>query len=119
MSVSAVRDRLDTGRWDRHFDPSAAAYPDSTEGPVSGDGAGHLSCDQAAGLFKDHRGWTLHQLRHSSLTNLVAMVTNSAQLQAKGRHRNRSVPETYTTLGDAAVGQITSCFNDRPGRWRV
>ena len=43
------------------------------------------------------------------------MGANSAQLQAKSRHRNRSVLETYTTLGDAAVSELTSWFDRPPG----
>lgn len=77
-------------------------------------GRARLSYDYAARLFKDHSGgWTLHQLRHSSLTDLAAMGANVAQLQAKSRHRSRSALETYTTLGDAAVSELTAWF-DRP-----
>lgn len=54
-------------------------------------------------------------LRHSSLTDLAAMGANSAQLQAKSRHRNRSVLETYTTLGDAEVSELTGWFDRPPG----
>ena len=78
-----------------------------------------LSYDYAARSFKDHSGgWTLHQLRHSSLTDLPEMGATSAQLQAKSRHRNRSVLETYTTLGDAAVSEVTSWFDSPPDRRR-
>ena len=30
---------------------------------------------------------------------------------SKSRHRNRSVLETYTTLGDAVVSELTSWFD--------
>jgi integrase len=79
-------------------------------------GRARISYDYAAKLFKEHSGgWTLHQLRHSSLTHLAAMGANSAQLQAKSRHRNRNILETYTKLGDAAVNELTSWF-DEAGR---
>ena len=85
--------------------------------PVTG--RARLSYEYAAKLFKHKSGgWTLHQLRHSSLTDLAAMGASSAQLQAKSRHRNRSVLETYTTLGDAAVSELTSWFDSRPERRR-
>jgi len=72
--------------------------------------------ENAARLFKDHSGgWTLHQLRHSLLTDLAAMGANSAQLQAKSRHRNRSVLQTYTTLGDTAVSELMGWFDRPPG----
>ena len=80
-------------------------------------GRARLSYDYAAKTFKEKSGgWTLHQLRHSSLTDLAAMGANSAQLQAKSRHRNRSVLETYTTLGQDAVSELTSWFDDHPAR---
>ena len=77
-------------------------------------GRARLSYDYAAKLFKEKSGgWTLHRLRHSSLTDLAVMGASSAQLQAKSRHRNRNILETYTTLGDTAVSELTSWFDNR------
>ena len=52
-------------------------------------GQARLSYRTAAAEFKRHSGgWTLHQLRHSSLTHLAEAGASAVMLQAKSRHRD-------------------------------
>ena len=54
----------------------------------------------------------------SDIDHAVEVGTKGG-LQAKSRHRNRSVLGTYTTLGDAAVSELTSWFDSpQEGRQR-
>ena len=61
--------------------------------PARGDecphtGQGRLSYERASTLFKQATGgWTLHQLRHSSLTHLGEKGASTILLQAKSRHQ--------------------------------
>ena len=49
-------------------------------------------------------GWTLHQLRHSSLTHLAEAGASAVMLQAKSRHR-----DLRTLLVYARAGRRSTC----------
>ena len=52
-------------------------------------GQARLSYRTTAAEFRKHSGdWTLHQLRHSSLTHLAEAGASAVMLQAKSRHRD-------------------------------
>ena len=57
---------------------------------------GRLSYERASTIFKQATGgWTLHQLRHSSLTHLGEQGASTILLQAKSRHQDPA-PSPYT-----------------------
>ena len=69
----------------------------------------------AAALFGRHSGgWTLHQLRHSSLTHLAEGGASAVMLQAKSRHRDLRTLGVYTRPGPEAVARLTDDQFDRP-----
>ena len=82
-------------------------------------GSARLSYETAAKLFKDTTGgtWTLHQLRHSSLTHLAESGINTEVLMAKSRHKDRRSLDIYARPGSTAVAQATATF-DNPRRRR-
>ena len=80
-------------------------------------GRTRLSYETAAKLFKRTTGgrWTLHQLRHSSLTHLAESGINTEVLMAKSRHKDRRSLDIYARPGSKAVAQATATF-DQPSR---
>jgi integrase len=91
--------------------------------PVSG--KGWLSYPRAEYLFKQaslrhdphEQGWTLHQLRHSALTNLAAAGRTAPELQAKNRHKHLATLGHYVRLGEETSARITA-ENDPHNRRR-
>ena len=89
--------------------------------PARGDecphtGRGRLSYERASTLFKQASGgWTLHQLRHSSLTHLGEKGASTILLQAKSRHQDPRTLAIYTKPGNEAIAQLTSVFDKQ--RW--
>ena len=85
--------------------------------PARGDecphtGQGRLSYERASTLFKQATGgWTLHQLRHSSLTHLGEKGASTILLQAKSRHQDPRTLAIYTKPGNEAIAQLTSAFD--------
>ena len=73
---------------------------------------GRLSYERASTIFKHTTGgWTLHQLRHSSLTHLGETGASTILLQAKSRHQDPRTLAIYTKLGTEAVAELTSTFD--------
>ena len=71
-------------------------------------GQARLAYRTAAALFGRHsEGWTLHQLRHSSLTHLAEGGASAVILQAKSRHRDIRTLSVYTRPGPEAVAHLT------------
>ena len=85
--------------------------------PARGDecphtGRGRLSYERASSLFKQATGgWTLHQLRHSSLTHLGETGASTILLQAKSRHQDPRTLAIYTKPGNEAIAQLTAAFD--------
>jgi site-specific recombinase XerD len=72
-------------------------------------GRARLSYRRAEELFKAHSGGrTLHQLRHSALTDLAAANVSLPLLMAKSRHRNLRSLQRYTRPGQEAVAALTA-----------
>ena len=90
--------------------------------PARGDecphtGRGRLSYERASTLFKQTTGgWTLHQLRHSSLTHLGEAGASTILLQAKSRHQDPRTLAIYTKPGNEAVAELTSTFDRQRSR---
>ena len=77
---------------------------------------GRLSYQRASTIFKQATGgWTLHQLRHSSLTHLGEQGASTILLQAKSRHQDPRTLAIYTKPGNEAIAQLTSAFDKQ--RW--
>ena len=73
---------------------------------------GRLSYERASTIFKQTtEGWTLHQLRHSSLTHLGEAGVSTVLLQAKSRHRDPRTLAIYTKPGNEAIAQLTATFD--------
>ena len=85
--------------------------------PARGDecphtGRGRLSYERASTVFKEASGgWTLHQLRHSSLTHLGEKGASTTLLQAKSRHQDPRALAIYTTPGIEAIAELTATFD--------
>ena len=78
-------------------------------------GQARLSYRTAADQFRKHSGgWTLHQLRHSSLTHLAEAGASAVMLQAKSRHRDLRTLSVYARPGVEAVAQLTAEQFDVP-----
>ena len=78
-------------------------------------GQARLSYRTAAAEFGRHcGGWTLHQLRHSSLTHLAEAGASAVMLQAKSRHRDLRTLSVYARPGVEAVAQLTAEQFDPP-----
>ncbi|MFE9642176.1 tyrosine-type recombinase/integrase [Nocardiopsis alba] len=79
-------------------------------------GRGRLSYPRAEYLFKQaskrhdphRRGWTLHQLRHSSLKHLAAEGRSAPELQAKSRHAHLATLGKYVRLGEETSARLTA-----------
>jgi integrase len=83
-----------------------------------GTGLGRLSYSRAWSAFKQASGgWTLHQLRHSSLTHLGEAGVSAILLQAKSRHHDPRTLARYAKPGIEAVAALTAQF-DRGRRHR-
>jgi integrase len=75
--------------------------------PVTGHA--RLSYRQAAALFAQHSGGlTLHQLRHSQLTELAAAGEGTTLLMAKSRHQSLQSLQRYARPGPEAVAALTA-----------
>lgn len=85
--------------------------------PADGDrcpdtGLGRLSYQQAWKQFSTATdGWTLHQLRHSSLTHLGEEGVSAILLQAKSRHTDPRTLARYAKPGIEAVAALTAEFD--------
>ena len=58
-------------------------------------------------------GWTLHQVRHSSLSHLAEGGASAVMLQAKSRHRDLRTLGVCTRPGPEAVARLTDDQFDR------
>jgi site-specific recombinase XerD len=98
-----------------------AAPTGGRRAPAAGDvdpatGRGRLSYPRAEYLFKQataahdphHQGWTLHQLRHSSLQHLAAAGRSAPELQAKSRHQHLASLGVYVRLGTETAARVTA-----------
>ena len=91
--------------------------------PARGDecprtGRGRLSYERASTMFKQATGrWTLHQLRHFSLTHLGEGGASTILLQAKSRHQDPRTLAIYTKPGNQAIAQLTATFDKRRSPW--
>ena len=80
-------------------------------------GQARLSYRTAAAEFRRHSGeWTLHQLRHSSLTHLAEAGASAVMLQAQSPHRDLRTRSIYTRPGVEAVARMTAERFDAPAR---
>lgn len=79
-------------------------------------GRGRLSYPRAEYLFKQtskkydphHKGWTLHQLRHSALKHLAAEGRSAPELQAKSRPSHLATLGKYVRLGEETSARLTA-----------
>ena len=80
-------------------------------------GQARLSYRTAAAEFGRHSGgWTLHQLRHSSLTHPAEAGASAVMLQTKSRHRDLRTLSVYTRPGVGAVARFAADrFDDAGG----
>ena len=77
--------------------------PASDQDPESG--RVRLSYRRAAALFHQTTGWTLHQLRHSTLTHEAEDGTNTPMLLARSRHASVRSLERYARPGTDVVAR--------------
>ena len=97
----------------RHRSRTAPASRD----PYTPTGRARLSYRTAAAEFRRHSGrWTLHQLRHWSLTHLAEAGASAVMLQAKSRHRDLRTLSVYARPGVEAVARLTATLFDGPAR---
>jgi integrase len=83
---------------------AAPATPDVC--PVSGHA--RLSYRRAEELFRHYAGWTLHQLRHTAITDLAERNVELPLLMAKSRHKNLRTLQRYARPSVDAVAQLTA-----------
>jgi integrase len=81
-------------------------------------GRARLSYRRAEELLVQHTGWTLHQFRHSALTQLAEQNVALPLLMAKSRHRNLRPLQRYARPGAEAVAGLTA-DHDPARRTRV
>jgi integrase len=93
--------------------PGPARVPASVDlCPIAG--RGRLSYERAEYLFKqssrkvNSTGWTLHQLRHSALTDLAEEGVDLPLLMAKIGHQNLRSLQRYARPGADAVAAMTA-----------
>lgn len=92
----------------------ASRRPVPVRAPASSDvcgetGRARLSYRRAAEIFTDRSGGrTLHQLRHSALTDLAAANVSLPLLMAKSRHASLRSLQRYAKPGSAAVAAMTA-----------
>lgn len=74
------------------------------------DGRARLSYQRAWAIFHEATGrrWTLHQIRHSSLTHLGERGVSAPLLMAKSRHRDLRTLARYVQPGVEAVVRLTA-----------
>ena len=90
-----------------HLAPSPARVPASLDlCPVTG--RARLSYRRAEELLVKHTGWTLHQFRHSAITQLAEQNVALPLLMAKSRHRNLRTLQRYARPGPEAVAALTA-----------
>jgi integrase len=90
-----------------HLAPSPARVPASLDlCPITG--RARLSYRRAEELLVEHTGWTLHQFRHSALTQLAEQNVALPLLMAKSRHRNLRTLQRYARPGQEAVAALTA-----------
>ena len=88
--------------------------PSSRRDVYAPTGQARLAYRTAAAAFGRHSGgWTLHQLRHSSLSHLAEGGASAVMLQAKSRHRDLRTLGVYTRPGPEAVARLTDDQFDR------
>ena len=100
----------------RPFPPALLppCQPSSRRDVYAPTGQARLAYRTAAAAFGRHSGgWTLHQLRHSSLTHLAEGGASAVMLQAKSRHRDLRTLGVYTRPGPEAVARLTDDQFDR------
>ena len=68
----------------------------------------YVHWETATALDPHHQGWTLHQLRHSSLQHLAAAGRSAPELQAKSRHQHQASLGVYVRLGTETAARITA-----------
>jgi integrase len=72
-------------------------------------GRARLSYSRAERLFKTATGgWTLHQLRHTALTQLAEHGVSLPLLQAKSGHQSLRSLQRYARPGPEAVAKLTA-----------
>jgi site-specific recombinase XerD len=88
--------------------PSPARTPAASD--IDGETErGRLSYRRAAELFTGYSGGrTLHQLRHSALTDLASVNVSLPLLMAKSRHRSLRSLQRYARPGAEAVAALTA-----------
>ena len=75
-------------------------------------GHGRLSYRRAAELFSEYSGGrTLHQLRHTALTELAEANVSLPLLMAKSRHRSLRSLQRYARPGPEAVAALTASMD--------
>jgi len=90
-----------------HLAPSPARVPATLDlCPITG--RARLSYRRAEELLVKHTGWTLHQFRHSALTQLAEQNVALPLLMAKSRHRNLRTLQRYARPGPEAVAALTA-----------
>ena len=90
-----------------HLAPSPGRVPASLDlCPTTG--RARLSYRRAEELLVEHTGWTLHQFRHSALTQLAEQNVALPLLMAKSRHRNLRTVQRYARPGPEAVAALTA-----------
>ena len=67
-------------------------------------GRARLSYRQAAKIFTDASGWTLHQIRHASLTRYAENGVSLLELKGKSRHSSTRSLERRTRTTHGPVG---------------
>jgi len=84
-----------------------------------GTGCARLSYRRAAELFTAHSGGrTLHQLRHSALTDLAEAGVSLPLLMAKSRHKSLRSLQRYARPGPEAVAKLTAAHDPERRRTR-
>ena len=94
--------------------------PSLARAPAAGDicpltGRARLSYRRAAELLVAQTGWTLHQFRHSALTQLAEDNVQLPLLMAKSRHRSLRTLQRYARPGPDARRRGRADGLVRPG----
>lgn len=91
--------------------PTPARAPAATDVDHA-TGCARLSYRRAAELFAEYSGGrTLHQLRHSALTDLAEAGVPLPLLMAKSRHRSLRTLQRYARPGPEAVAAMTAAHD--------
>lgn len=82
-------------------------------------GKARLSYRRSAELFTDYSGGlTLHQLRHSAITDWAEQGVPVTMLKAKSRHRSLRSLERYARPSEASVAKLTADLDPEARRKR-